>query len=154
MRPEIVGSYKRVVEICARAWEIECDRTYQGVAALLPEGTNEGSETTAGLTPQFEWKPSKMLGISYDVAIYESESLNLLGTIKERGKLAAYAEGLREAKFQLDKPLEPGKKYLWSVRLRQDETVSTWTTTSYFAFFIIGSARGSGQWYGFTTPDR
>jgi len=43
---------------------------------------------------------------------------------------------------------------MWSVRLRNGDTVSSWTTTSYFAFFIVGSARGSGQWYGFTTPDK
>jgi hypothetical protein len=154
MRPEIVGSYKRVVGICADMWEIECNRTYQGVAAVLPEGTNERSPMTTSLTPFFEWSTSKLEKVTYDVAIYESESLNLLGTMKERGKLAAYVEGLREPKFQLEKPLEPGRKYLWSIRLRKDETVSSWTTTSYFAFFIIGAVSGSGQWYSFITPDK
>jgi hypothetical protein len=154
MRPEVIGSYGGVMDICAKAWEITCDRTYHGVAAVLPEGTNERSPKTADLMPQFEWKPSGLQGVSYDVAIFESEPLDLLGTVKERGTLVAYAEGLPETKFQPDKPLDPGKHYLWSVRLRKGDIVSTWTTTSYFAFLIVASVRGSGQWYAFTTPDR
>lgn len=154
MRPEVVGSYKRVVDICAKAWEITCDRTYHGVAAVLPEGTNDRSPKTADLMPQFEWKPSGLQGVSYDVAIFESESLNLLNTQKERGRLVAYAEGLPETKFRPDKPLEPGKNYLWSVRLRKGDIVSTWTTTSYFAFLIVAAVSGSGQWYAFTTPEK
>jgi hypothetical protein len=154
MRPEVIGSYKGVMDICASAWQIICDRTYHGVAALLPEGTNERSPTTADLMPQFEWKPAGLPGVSYDVAIFESESLNLLNTVKERGRLVACAEGLPEPKYQPDKPLEPGKNYLWSVRLRKGDVVSTWTTTSYFAFLIVAAVRGSGQWYAFTTPER
>ena len=154
MRPEVVGSYKRVMDICARAWEISCDRTYHGVAAVLPEETNERSPKTADLMPRFEWKPSGLPGVSYDVAIFESEPLDLLGTMKERGKLVAYAQGLSETKYQPDKPLAPGKNYLWSVRLRKDDIVSTWTTTSYFAFFIVASFSGTGQWYAFTTPEQ
>jgi hypothetical protein len=154
MRPEVIGSYKRVIDICVKVWEITCDRTYNGVMAVLPEGTKDRSPKTADLTPQFEWKPSGLEGVSYDVAIFESESLNLLGNSKERGKLVAYAEGLHEAKYRPDKPLDPGKNYLWSVRLRKDDMVSTWTTTSYFTFLIIASFSGTGQWYAFTTPEQ
>ena len=157
MRPEVVGSYKRMIGICAPIWGIECNRTYQGVEAIRPEGTNESYPTTSSLTPAFEWLPSKAEGVSYDLAIYQADSLVFLDPLNlhiERGKLAHYAEALREPKYQLTVPLQPGRKYMWSVRLRNGDTVSSWTTTSYFAFFIVGSARGSGQWYGFTTPDK
>jgi hypothetical protein len=59
MRPEErLGSYRNMLPICAKAWGLECDRSYQGVIAVLPEGTYEGYPTTASRTPLFEWKPS------------------------------------------------------------------------------------------------
>lgn len=158
MRPEgRLGTYKHVLGICSPAWGLECDRTFQGVVPLLPEDTHTGFPTTASLTLHLEWKPSKDEGITYDVAVYESLTLGLLdipGASRQRGKLMAYAEGLKEPKLQLGTPLHPGRKYLWSVRLRKGDFVSTWSVSSYFAFFIVGWASGSGQWYGFTTPEK
>jgi hypothetical protein len=107
--------------------------------------------------PSFEWKPSTAEGVTYDIAIYESLPLtafdSLPGAAKQRGKLAAYVEGLQEPKFQPGTPLQPNKRYFWSVRLRNGDLVSGWSTSSYFAFFIVGWATGSGDWFGFTTPD-
>jgi hypothetical protein len=155
LRPERVGSYKRLAPICATpVWGIECDRSVQGLAAVLPEGTAQGSPTTSSLTPQFEWVPAKLEKVSYDIAIYESFPLNLVGTLRERGKLVAYAEGLKEPKFEPATPLPAGKKYEWSVRLRRDDVVSTWTTIGTFAFFVLAWTSGSGQWYAFATPDK
>jgi hypothetical protein len=160
MRPEgRLGTYKNVLNVCSPAWGLECDRTYQGVVTLQPEGTYKGFPTTASLTPLLEWKPSKDEGVTYDVAIYEFLVLDPFdvpgaGRHRERGKLAAYAEGLKEPKLQLDTPLQPGKKYLWSVRLRKGDFVSTWSVSSYFDYFVIGWRKGSGQWHGFTTPEK
>jgi hypothetical protein len=152
-----LGSFKHVLEICSKAWGLECDRTYQGVVPLLPEGTRKGSPTTASLTPLLEWKPSKDEGVTYDVAIYETVTPGPLDHSEARtlrGRLAAYAEGLREPKLQLGTPLQPGRKYWWSVRLRKGDFVSTWSVSSYFDYFVIGWRKGTGQWYGFTTPER
>lgn len=152
-----LGEYKRTLGICAKDWGIECNRKLQGVEPVLPENTLGGFPTVSNLTPSFEWKPSTADGVAYDVAIYESLALagfdSLPGAAKQRGRLAAYVEGLREPKFQLGTPLQPNKRYFWSVRLRNGDMVSGWSTSSYFAFFIVGWASGSGDWFGFTTPD-
>ena len=153
-----LGTYKRTLGICAKDWGIACGRTYQGVEPLLPQDTTEGFPTTSTRTPLFEWKPSKTDGVTYDIAIYESVTLAgfdaVPGARRQRGKLAAYAEGLQEPRFQLSTPLQPDRKYMWSVRLRNGDTVSSWSVSSYFAFFIVGWASGSGAWFGFSTPDR
>jgi len=155
MRPEErLGSYQRLLGICAKPWGLECDRSYQGVVAVQPEGTFEGYPTTSSRTPLFEWKPSPTEGVAYDLAIYEAftPSSDFLGLYRERGKLIFYVEGIPEPRYQLESPLPADRKYMWSVRLRRGDTVSTWTNTSYFAFFIVASVRGSGKWYGFETP--
>jgi hypothetical protein len=157
MRPERdPGSYARVTWICGPEWQLKCDRNYQGVQAVLPEGAYEGFPRQATRTPLFEWKPSQAEGVAYDLAIYDAflpESV-LEGRRHERAGLVHYAEGLAEPRLQLDAPLAPGRKYMWSVRLRKGDVVSNWTTTSYFTFFLVGSASGSGQWYGFETPEQ
>lgn len=157
MRPERdPGSYARVTWICGVEWQLKCDRNTQGVQAVQPEGAYEGFPRQATRMPLFEWKPSPAEGVAYDLAIYEAflpESF-LDGWRHERAGLAYYAEGLQEPRLKLDAPLAPGRKYMWSVRLRKGDVVSNWTTTSFFTFFLIGSASGSGQWYGFETPEQ
>jgi hypothetical protein len=74
--------------------------------------------------------------------------------LAERGKLVAYAERLPEPRFQPEQPLRPASKYLWSVRLRKDDAVSTWSTTSFSAFMFGGWTNSAGYWFGFTTSDR
>jgi hypothetical protein len=153
-----LGTSKRTLGICAKDWGIGCGRTYQGVEPLLPEGTTEAFPVISSRTPVLEWRPSKAQGVSYDVAIYESVTLagiaGLPGARRQRGKLAAYMEGLEEPRFEVSTPLLPDKQYMWSVRLRSGDTVSTWSASSYFAFFIVGYSRGSGAWFGFSTPDK
>jgi hypothetical protein len=94
-------------------------------------------------------------GVTYDLVIYEAfkPELDLTGMHRERGKLIFYAEGIRDPRYQLESPLPGDAPYMWSVRLRKDDTVSTWTVTSYFVFFIVGSVRGSGKWYGSRRPN-
>ena len=152
MRPEQrLGSYRRIAGICAKYWELECTRSNQGVEPVLPQGTHEGFPPVSSLTPLVEWKPVKLEGVSYDVAVYEVLELSFAS--KQQGKLAAYVEGLTEPRLQLDAPLKPGKRYFWSVRLRKEDTVSSWSTTGYFVFFVVGAVSGSGGWFGFLTPD-
>lgn len=156
MRPEErVGRYQRIGGICAAYWQLECSRTYQGVEPLQPQGTHDGFPVVAG-APLLEWKPAKAEGITYDVAVYEALVLSgvagLPGARYERGRLVAYAENLAEPRYALAEPLRPGRRYFWSVRLRREDAVSTWSTTSYFVFFLVGAASGSGGWFGFATP--
>jgi len=148
------GSYARITWICSPEWGLQCDRNHQGVEAVLPEGASGGFPHVPTLTPLFAWKPSAAEGVAYDLAIYEAympESF-VDGRRRERGRQVHYVEALREPRFQMEVPLPPGKSYLWSVRLRQGDTVSNWTTTSYAAFLLVVAVSGSGQWYGFETP--
>ena len=156
MRPEArLGTYARMTSICAtQDWGIECDRTNQGVKPLSPDQSAGSHPKTDSLTPRLAWSPAGREGVTYDVAVYESFSTPWVGLSRTRGALVLYAEGLKEPVFQPAAPLSPGKAYEWSVRLRSGDTVSGWSTTGYFAFFIVGVATGSGNWFGFATPDR
>jgi hypothetical protein len=156
MRPERpIGSYRRQTAICAIEWAIDCDKTYRGVRPLQPVGTEDGFPLVQGLRPALEWKPSSRPGITYDVAIYESLSFmfGLHGGVKElRGTRVAYAEALQEPRYVPEAPLEPGKTYEWTVRLRDGETVSTWSSTRYSWTILVAWSSGSGRGFGFETP--
>lgn len=149
-----LGSYDEVRSICAKEWGLDCGLQLSGVEPLHPEnGSGISFPTADSLSPTFEWKPAPHAGISYDLAIYESLPLPGAAMGRQiRGELVAYAEALSEPKFVLDKPLKPDTKYQWSVRLREGTKVSTWSTTGYFAFFIVGYASGYGYWFQFSTP--
>jgi len=142
--------------ICATRSGLACETNLQGVKPVQPPDTASSFATVTSLTPLLAWKPSSKEGFTYDVAVYESLSLagDMPGAQRIRGTRVAYAEGLREPRFQLSTPLAPNTKYEWSVRLRRGENVSTWSTTGYFAFFVIGWAAGSGQWFGIETPEK
>jgi hypothetical protein len=71
-----------------------------------------------------------------------------------RGAVVDYAEGLRVPRYRPAAPLQPGRKYEWSVRLRDDaDTVSGWSTASYVFFAVVAAAKGS-RGFGFETPNR
>jgi len=156
MRPEApFGTFNRVIGICNEAWRIKCDKQLQGVEPVLPDGTAQGFPVTENLAPVLEWKPSTRPGATYDVVIFESLSFafGAVGSVSRmRGAQVAYGERLQEPRFTPAAPLEPGKKYEWTVRIRDGDTVSTWSSTSYFVFALVAAASGSGQGFGFTTP--
>ena len=150
-----LGKNTGLWSICAPKSGFPCDLRLYGVKPLAPEGTQKSYAAVSSLMPFLSWEPSPNRDFKYDLAIYESLpiGLDVPGVRKLKGRLVEYAEGLSEPKYQVQKPLKPGMKYDWSVRLREGDTVSTWTTTSYFAFLIVGWASGGGQWFGFRTPE-
>jgi len=153
MEPEQeVGTYSRVRGICAKDWGVNCDKQVLGVEPVLPAGTLAGYPAVPDLTPLLEWKPSISQDITYDVAIYESLLIAAPNAPRVRGALISYAQDLKEPRFKLSEPLKAGKQYEWSVRLRAGDTVSTWSVTNYFVFFVIGSVSSRGQWFGLSTP--
>ena len=155
MKPEArLGSYRRMTSVCAVAeWGIECDVSNQGVKPLSPLQGALGFPKVDSLTPRLEWSPVDRKGVTYDLVVYESIKAPLLGLSHMRGALLSYVEALPQPFYQFDTPLARGKQYEWSVRLRSGDTVSTWSTTGYFVFFVVGTASGSGNWFGFVTPD-
>lgn len=152
------GSYKRVVGVCSHGWGLTCDSKLQGVEPLQPAGTAEGFPLTQNLSPLLEWKSASRSDVTYDIAIYESLTFEYAsGTRKVfglRGARVVYAEGLREPRYIPQAPLQPGKRYEWTVRLRDGDTVSSWSATSYSWFAVVAWKRGSGQGFGFETPEK
>jgi hypothetical protein len=146
------GSYARVIDICDGAWGVRCSQSLQGVEPLSPQGTAEGVPVTGSLTPRLEWQPSTRPGVTYDVVVYESLWITLAGLRSARipGPRVAYAQGLREPGFAPAAELARGRIYAWSVRLRDGDTVSSWSSTSYSDF--AGTSRGWGQSFHFATP--
>ena len=144
--------YARVIDICDGAWGVRCSQSLQGVEPLSPQGTAEGVPVTGSLTPRLEWQPSTRPGVTYDVVVYESLWITLAGLRSARipGPRVAYAQGLREPGFAPAAELARGRIYAWSVRLRDGDTVSSWSSTSYSDF--AGTSRGWGQSFHFATP--
>jgi hypothetical protein len=73
-----------------------------------------------------------------------------------RGPVLAYAEGLQKPRYT-PPALQRGQRYEWSVRLRDGDTVSTWSTTSQTAIapvlfpgmVFVGGGSSFGQYFGF-----
>ncbi len=149
------GDFREVTNICAPTWGVTCSKTYLGVEPIRPKVDPSGFPLADSLTPVFEWKPSTRQDVTYDIEIYESLEIGELGEgQKMQGQLVAYKQGMREPRFVLDKPLQPDSTYQWSVRLRDGDTVSSWSSTRYFSYYIIGFSSGSGNYFGFTTPKK
>jgi hypothetical protein len=149
-----LGRVAQVWPLCSKRSGLVCDRSLQGLAATLPAGSGQGFPTVDSLMPTLAWQAAAPSGFTYDVAVYESLVINPVpGFIRTlRGPLAAYAEGLEAPSWQIGHALRPDRKYEWSVRLRDGDAVSTWTTTGSFAFYVVAFFSSSGKWFGFTTP--
>jgi len=154
------GRFARVTAICGGSWAIACDGNHHGVRPLQPNALAWTYPQVDSVTPSLEWTPSSRAGVTYDVALYEyiegfGSPQGLLGP------LVAYAERLQDPRYT-PPALKRGQGYRWSVRLRDGDTVSSWSTTSQTAvlpavlpgmFFLTGGS-SSGQIFGFETPPR
>lgn len=160
MRPEERpgAPYRGIIPVCSDYWGLGCDRNHQGVVPVSPAGADEGYPVSSSLAPLLEWKPSKTEGVTYELAIYEAFLLpgyiDVPKAQRDRGKLILFKDGLLEPRYQLETPLPPGRKYMWSVRLRSLQTVSTWSTWSYAVFLLVAGRSGYGVWFGFETPGK
>lgn len=150
------GKYRFVSRICSGTWGIECTKEFQGVDPVSPVGTAHGFPTVESLHPLLAWKPSDRAGVIYDVVVYESHLTFPMPGLSAhdnriRGAIVAYAEGLAEPRYS-PPGLAPDRTYEWSVRLREGDEVSSWSSTSHFTFVIVAASRGAGQFFGFATP--
>jgi hypothetical protein len=149
-----VGSFTAISGVCSAEWGIDCKSHQYGVIPLSPEHQSGSYTKIDTLTPTFKWTPSTRPEVHYDLIVRESVSCEGIGLFKEGlpGEVVVYEENLSQPFYTLQKPLEPDTNYIWSVRLREGNTVSTWSTTGYFVFFVIGSSGSSGDWFRFCTP--
>jgi hypothetical protein len=154
MRPEQPpGRYTRVTPICGGSWGIQCDSHHQGVTPVQPDGFPWTFPPVGSVTPLLEWTASSRREVTYDLAIYERLDIGV------RGAVLAYAEGLQKPRYTPG-PLQRGQRYEWSVRLRDGDTVSTWSTTNQTTvivvpipgLFMAGGGSSSGTYFGFEIP--
>ena len=98
-----VGTFSSLWSICGPRGGVTCDRTWQGLEPLKPDGTARSFVGVDNLAPLLEWKPAARENLRYDLAVHESLplALNLPGSPRVRGSLVAYAEGLETPRWQV-----------------------------------------------------
>lgn len=150
---ETLTASGKVSNVCAEDWKLLCAKNMSGVTPQAPSD-GKGFDLITSLRPEFRWNAAADNTVTYDLALYEAVSYAQDAFSKQytEGRLIAYAKGLVQPSWQPDQPLEPDRRYYWSVRLRRGEDVSSWSTYSYFNFFLIGFSSGHGQWFRFITP--
>lgn len=151
---ERVGQYSRISGPCAERWEIECSDRYAGVTPTGPASSTSGFPVVATTRPEFRWEGCGLSGARYDVAVYRAAAYNI-GSVKDlftRGHLAAYVEDLATPYWTPEIPLDPDTRYFWSVRMRDGDTVSAWSTQGHSTFLLFYSSWSFGNWFEFRTP--
>jgi len=151
-----LGDYARVIAPCAEHWEVECSDRYFGVTPTGPTSSTSGFPVVTTLTPEFQWVGCGLSGARYDVAVYRVATYNAGGVkdLQTRGHLAAYAENLAVPRWRPETPLDPDTRYFWSVRMRDGDTVSAWSTQGHSTFLLVYSSWSYGDWFEFKTPPR
>lgn len=149
--PPPVGHFTSIAGPCHASWALKCGDRFLGITPTSPAVKKSGFPRVDTLTPKFSWMPSARDDVRYDLIVYEAASYN---SIHMRGRVAIYEEGLSAPNWQPSTPLKAGTRYLWSVRLRDGDTVSWWTTQSHFGFYVVMLTTAWGQWFQFQTPEQ
>ena len=150
-----IGNYASIHDPCDPEWGVRCEDKGVGVTPLTPtvEYLPDKFPRIQSLTPTFSWEPSQREGVSYDLIIYEWVKGSFgPAYVSVKGKVVRYEEGLTEPRWQTRVPLESNTRYYWSVRLRQGDRVTAWSTQGHFVFLLFAWSSGSGQWFEFRTP--
>lgn len=153
--PGTVGNVSAYRGQCHPSWGIECTDRFSGLTPISPEVSHSGFPKTGSLQPEFRWKASSRPEVHYDLILYDAASYTVLGRMIPqymKGRLVAYAEDLEASHWQPPTPLAPDTRYIWSVRMREGETVSGWSTQGHFTFAIVIMSSARGQWFQFMTP--
>jgi hypothetical protein len=150
-----LGTFAAHRDVCHNDWGIKCDGGFHGITPLSPEVSQSGFPTVRDLRPEFSWESSNKVSINYDFILYEAASYAVQGAVVTsymKGRVVAYEEGIKDSYWIPKTPLKPNTKYYWSVRLREGDTISQWSTKSHFTFLIVAMSSGYGQWFQFKTP--
>ena len=152
--PGLLGHAGDYRHQCHEAWGIECSDRFSGVTPVTPDCKKTGFPMIETLQPTFRWQASSRDDVSYDLVLYEAARYSISGGVSDsymRGRRVAYVEGLSEARWMPDTPLRPDTRYFWSVRMREGDTVSGWSTQSHFTFMLVAWSSGYGNWFQFRT---
>ena len=155
LKPEKrLGEYTRILAPCAEHWEVECSEQFFGVTPIGPTASTSGFPLVETTTPEFRWVACDLSGARYDVAIYRAAAYNTGGARDSytRGHLEMYAEDVSTPYWRPTRPLDPDTRYFWSVRMRDGDTVSAWSTAVHSTFLLVYSSWSLGNWFEFMTP--
>jgi hypothetical protein len=153
--PPPIGNFSSIRGGCHEGWGTDCEGDFFGVTPISPEVSQSGFPETGGLQPEFAWRPAGAQGVSYDLILHRAATYTIPGamiTLYMKGRVVAYEEDLKEPRWKPAEPLSPDTRYYWSVRLREGDTVSTWSTQSHSTFLLVYMSSGFGQWFQFKTP--
>jgi len=145
-RSRQLGDFAYALDSCDPYWGIECVKRWRGAVPLTPSSNVDGEyfNEVRFLRPKFSWEPSPREDISYDFALYKAAPYYLGFRFGNqgymRGSLVDYQEDIKEPQWTAEHSLERDTSYYWSVRYRDGDTVSTWS-----------SQRGS-VWFRFRIP--
>jgi hypothetical protein len=149
-----VGHFSSVIGPCAERWGIECEDRHFGVRPISPPHRTGEDTMVSSLTPTFRWSGSPRQEVHYDLVV--RRSLTCRGAVLFReglaGEVVLYKEDLTEPAYTPAESLLPGTSYIWSVRFREGDVVSGWSSTGHFSFFLIGFSASYGDWFSFCTP--
>ena len=152
--PQPIGTFTAVRGPCNEDWQIGCSKRFRGVTPISPNVTQSGFPVASDLMPVFRWKGCSKSDVSYDLILYEAAAYAVGGAMVPsymRGRVVAYAEDLTEPWWRPEAALKPDTRYIWSVRLREGQTVSGWSTQSHSTFLLVYASWGHGQWFQFKT---
>lgn len=162
LAPTEPGTYTKVTHLCSGDWGNGCS---SGVTPTSPDRLED--VVVASIAPTLRWVPWSIPDVKYDIAIYEAYDSNWRKVVLDlltgnkrwrRGRLMAYAQGLTKPRFKPNVPLQPDTTYLWSVRLRRGDSVSTWSQAKQTRFhpgaFWFFAIEQWDTWLNFTTPSK
>jgi hypothetical protein len=152
--PKPIGNFEAFRGSCSEGWQIGCSKRFRGVTPISPDVTQSGFPVAGDLVPEFRWKGCPKADVSYDLVLYEAAAYAVGGAMVPsymRGRVVAYAEDLKEPRWKPETPLKSDTRYIWSVRLREGQTVSGWSTQSHSTFLLVYASWGHGQWFQFKT---
>jgi len=153
--PGKLGNFSGIVHECSEKWNVDCSGEFSGITPLTPVVETNQFIQTDTLTPVFSWKSAGNTEASYDLIVYEAAEYSKPGALINqmiKGRMVVYEEDLTEPTYKLKTPLKTDTKYYWSVRLRDGDLVSRWSSYSHSGFYVFYTASGYGQWFSFRTP--
>jgi hypothetical protein len=126
--------------------------SFQGVRPDSPaSAVGFGIGRVDSLTPNLSWQQAEGQNITYDLVLYEAireEGYVTGGFWIEPGPRVYYRGAITGTSHRVETQLKPNTQYFWSVRVRQGQRVSRWSTYNYTDPFL--TQRNSS--FTFMTP--
>jgi hypothetical protein len=150
-----LGRFTQVIGPCAERWQVTCEDYHFGVTPVSPKHQRGKDTMVSSLTPTFQWQGSPRPDVHYDLVVRRSLTCSGAVLFSEAlpGDVVLYKEDIAETSYTPEEPLPAGTSYIWSVRFREGDVVSAWSSTGHFTFFIIGFSSSHGDWFRFCTPE-